>query len=191
MTRAPEQRAEQPPAQPSLQPWSVPVALHEVPETGRSFALIADERTRAAIAKLAGLRALPRLEAHFELMPRGRDRLHVTGTIAATVGQDCVVTLEPIDSEIEEPVDLVFAPPAAPTIVEEEGARIEVTPVDAPEPLIGGSIDLGAIASEFLMLAIDPYPRKSGVVFEPPAKETDTGGPFAALAALKKKGIPD
>jgi len=75
--------------------------------------------------------------------------------------------------------------------VEEEGAQIEVTPVDAPEPLIGGSIDLGAIASEFLMLAIDPYPRKSGVVFEPPAKETDTGGPFAALAALKKKGIPD
>jgi hypothetical protein len=117
--------------------------------------------------------------------------LHVTGTIAATVGQDCVVTLEPIDSEIEEPVDLVFAPPAAPTIVEEEGARIEVTPLDAPEPIMGGSIDLGAIASEFLMLAIDPYPRKAGVVFEPPAKEADTGGPFAALAALKKKGIPD
>jgi uncharacterized metal-binding protein YceD (DUF177 family) len=185
MTRAPEQRAEQPPAQ----PWSVPVALHEVPETGRSITLVADERTRAAIAKLAGLRALPRLEAHFEIMPRGRDRLHVTGTIAATVGQDCVVTLEPIDSEIEEPVDLVFAPSAAPTIVEEEGARIEVTSVDAPEPLIGGSIDLGAIASEFLMLAIDPYPRKAGVVFEPPAKDADTGGPFAGLAALKKKGI--
>jgi len=191
MTRAPEQRPEQASVQPSLQPWSVPVALHEVPEAGRSFALVADERTRAAIAKLAGLRALPRLEAHFEVMPRGRDGLHVTGTIAATVGQDCVVTLEPIDSEIEEAVDLVFAPPAAPTIVEEEGARVEVTPVDAPEPLVGGSIDLGAIASEFLMLAIDPYPRKAGVVFEPPAKDVDTGGPFAALAALKKKGISD
>jgi hypothetical protein len=73
--------------------------------------------------------------------------------------------------------------------VEEEGALVEVTPVDAPEPLIGGSIDLGAIASEFLMLAIDPYPRKAGVAFEPPANDEDTGGPFAALAALKKKGI--
>src|SRR5262245_2424208 len=169
-------------------PWSVPVAVHEVPETGRHFALAADERTRAAIAKLAGLRALPRLEAHFEVAPRGRDRLQVTGTIAATVGQDCVVTLEPIESEIDEPVDLVFAPPTPPTIVEEEGAQSEVPPVDAPWPLVGGSIDLGAIASEFLMLAIDPYPRKAGVVFEPPAKDTDTGGPFAALAALKKKG---
>jgi len=187
MTRAPEQ-----PSQPSpLQPWSVPVALHEVPETGRSFTLVADERTREAVAKLAGLRSLPCLEARFELTPRGRDRLHVAGTISATVGQDCVVTLEPIENEIEEQVDLVFAPPAAPTILHEEGERVEVTPVDAPEPLIGNSVDLGAIASEFLMLAIDPYPRKSGVAFEPPAKEADTGGPFAALATLKKKEIGD
>jgi Large ribosomal RNA subunit accumulation protein YceD len=186
------QTSQQPSGQPSSgQPWSVPVALHEVPETGRSFVLVADEHTRAAIAKLAGLRALPRLEARFEVTPRGRDGLHVMGTIAATIGQDCVVTLEPIESEIEEPVDLVFGPPAAPLLVEEEGSQIEVTPVEAPEPLVGGSIDLGAIASEFLMLAIDPYPRKPGAVFEPPAKEADTGGPFAALAALKKKGIAD
>ena len=71
--------------------------------------------------------------------------------------------------------------------MDEKGERVEVTPIDAPEPLIGNSVDLGAIASEFLMLAVDPYPRKAGVAFEPPAKEADTGGPFAALAALKKK----
>jgi uncharacterized metal-binding protein YceD (DUF177 family) len=179
MTRAPEQ--------PSEKPWSVQVALQEVPETGRSFTLVADERAREAVAKLAGLRSLPRLQAQFEVTPRGRDGFHVAGTISATVGQDCVVTLEPIENEIEEQVDLVFAPPAAPTIVDEEGERVEVTPLDAPEPLIGNSVDLGAIASEFLMLAIDPYPRKAGVAFEPPAKEADTGGPFAALAALKKQ----
>jgi uncharacterized metal-binding protein YceD (DUF177 family) len=185
MNRAPEQPSPLQP--PPLQAWSVPVALHEVPETGRSFALVADERTRDAVAKLAGLRSLPRFEAQFEVTPRGRDRVQVAGTISATVGQDCVVTLEPIENEIEEQVDLVFAPPTVPTIVHEEGERVEVTPVDAPEPLIGNSVDLGAIASEFLMLAIDPYPRKAGVAFEPPAKEADTGGAFAALAALKKK----
>lgn len=168
------------------QPWSVPVAVHDVPETGRSFVLVADQRTREAIAKLAGLRSLPRLEASFEVVPRGRDGLHVTGTIAATVGQVCVVTLEPMESEIEESIDLVFAPPTVPTIVDEEGTKVEVTPVDAPEPLVGGAIDLGAIASEFLILSIDPYPRKPGAVFEPPAAGADTGGPFAALAALKK-----
>src|SRR6266581_7817094 len=119
MIRAPEQ----PSKQPSKQHWSVPVTLQEVPDNGRSFRLVADERTREAVAKLAGLRSLPRLEAQFEVTPRGQDGLHVAGTISATVGQDCVVTLEPIENEIEEQVDLAFVPPAAPTIVDEAGER--------------------------------------------------------------------
>src|SRR5258708_7050889 len=138
MTRAPEQ--------PSEKPWSVPVALQEAPETGRSFTLVADERTREAVAKLAGLRSLTRLEAQFEVTPRGRDGLHVAGTISATVGQDCVVTLEPIENEIEEQVDLVFAPPAAPTIGDEGGEPVEGTPPETPEPPAGSSARLGARA---------------------------------------------
>ena len=46
-------------------------------------------------------------------------------------------------------------------------------------------LDLGAIATEFLILGIDPYPRKAGVEFAPPAVENDDPHPFAALAALK------
>src|SRR5215467_11087034 len=170
----------------SEQAWSAPVAVHDVPETGRSIALGADERTRAAIAKLAGLRSLPRLEAHFEVARHGRDGLRVTGRVAATVGQTCVVTLEPIETDLVDEIDLVFAPPTAPVIVDEEGAKVEVTSVDAPEPLIGGTVDLGAIATEFLILAIDPYPRKPGAVFEQQAVEGQPDSPFAALEALKK-----
>ena len=168
------------------QPWSVPVAIHDVPEIGRSFSLVADERTRAAIAKLAGLRTLSRLEVAFDVALEGRDGLHVTGRVSATVGQTCVVTLEPIENEVEEDVDLVFKPVATPAIIEEDGIQIEVAAVDAPEPLIGGGIDLGAIATECLILGIDPYPRKAGAVFERPAAGKDTAGPFAALAVLKK-----
>ena len=28
--------------------------------------------------------------------------------------------------------------------------------------LVGGTVDLGAIATEFLILGLDPYPRKTG-----------------------------
>ena len=167
-------------------PWSIPVSLHEVPESGRSITIVADEPARAAIAKLADLRALPRLEANFDLSPRGRDGLHVVGRVAATVGQTCVVTLEPIESEIEEDVDVVFAPPSTPIYVEEDGARVEIDPVDAPEPLTGNTVDLGVLATEFFILAIDPYPRKSGVEFDPPAADKGDGHPFAALAALEE-----
>ena len=59
-------------------------------------------------------------------------------------------------------------------------------PADGPEPLIGGAVDLGAIAIEFLILGIDPYPRKPGAVFEASPAGDDPAKPFAALAALKK-----
>src|SRR4051812_29602980 len=92
--------------------WSVPVALAEVPESGRHFDLVADEHRREAIAKLTGVTAVPRLAASFDLARYGRNGLHVVGRVAATVGQACVVTLEPIENEIEEPIDLVFTPAA-------------------------------------------------------------------------------
>jgi hypothetical protein len=58
---------------------------------------------------------------------------------------------------------------------------------EPPEPLVNGAVDLGAIATEFLILGIDLYPRKDGARFSPP--EVDDGGarPFAALEALKKR----
>jgi hypothetical protein len=58
---------------------------------------------------------------------------------------------------------------------------------DPPDPIIGGRIDLGALAAEFLSLGLDPYPRKPGVDFEAP--EGDAPGeesPFAALGKLRR-----
>jgi len=164
--------------------WSVPIAVADVPETGLRVALAADERTRLSVAKLADLRALSRFEATFELARHGRGGLHLVGTLSATVGQICVLTLEPIENEVEENIDLVFAP-AAISIAEATGSVEEVS-LDGPEPLADGVIDLGALATEFLILAIDPYPRKPGAVFEAPDAPDDSDQPFAALAALKK-----
>jgi hypothetical protein len=164
--------------------WSVPLAVSEVPETGRHVDLVADEGTRAALAKLLGLAALPRLAASFDVTPHGRGGLHVVGRVSATVGQTCVVTLEPIENDIDEAIDLIFAPASAlPAAL--AGGELEVPAEDAPEVLTGGHIDLGAIATEFLILAIDPYPRKPDAVFQPPPAGDDSAHPFAALAALK------
>ena len=170
----------------SKPPWSAPVAVHQVPETGRHFDLVADENTRAAVAHAIGLRALPRFAASFDVSRQGRDGLHVVGRVSATAGQTCVVTLEPIENEIDEVVDLVFAPAVASEASDESDVHSKVAADDAPEPLVGGVVDLGVVATEFLSLGIDPYPRKAGVEFAAPAAEDDTPHPFAALAALKK-----
>jgi hypothetical protein len=160
--------------------WSVPIRLDDVPEAGRRIDIEADAAACAAVAAAAGVDGVTRLHAGFDLARRGRDGLRVVGTVSATVRQTCVVTLDPVENEIAEEIDLVFAPLT--------GTRGNVAAADmseAPEPLVDGVVDLGAIATEFLVLGVDPYPRKAGAVFEPPASADAGGHPFAALAALR------
>jgi uncharacterized metal-binding protein YceD (DUF177 family) len=166
-------------------PWHVPVALDDVPEEGQHFDLAADADTRAAVARLAGLRDLPRLQASFDVSRRGHGGLHVAGRVSATAGQTCVVTLEPLANEVTEDIDLLFVPaPAVPG--EPDAAAQDVSTDDETELLVDGKVDLGALAAEFLILGLDPYPRKPGAVFQPPVDTSTDDGPFAALDVLKK-----
>ncbi|MDI3471671.1 MAG: DUF177 domain-containing protein [Pseudolabrys sp.] len=161
-------------------PWSVPVSVADIPEDGRHYDLVADQEVRQAVAKISGLRALSKLDASFDLERRG-DTVTVRGEVHADVGQTCVVTLDPIDTQVSEAVDLEFVPPADDAVIPAKGGR------EPPEPLENGIVDLGAVATEFLILGLDPYPRKPGVEFSPPAAGDEAEKPFAALAALKKR----
>jgi hypothetical protein len=170
----------------SKPPWSVPVTVSGIPEGGKRFDLAADEATRAEVAQIAGLRSLSRLQATFDVARYGSDGLRVEGEVSATVGQTCVVTLDPVDNEVKEEVNLLFTPPSTAVAGEDDDDEKIVVDPGEPEPLIGETIDLGALATEFLIVGIDPYPRKPGATFQPPAVEDDSEHPFAALAALKK-----
>ena len=173
--------------------WHVPIRLEDVPETGRRVEMVADAPTREAIAAFADVDAVPALSASFDVVRRGKDGLRVSGEVRARVGQTCVVTLEPMESEIVETVDVLYEPPvadAAPVRTASTHPGATGSPVfedaeDPPEPLIDGIADLGALATEFLLLGIDPYPRKPDASFEQPSANTGESGPFAALARLK------
>jgi hypothetical protein len=169
-------------------PWSVTVRLDEVPESGRHVVLEASEETRAALATPAGVDAVERLIATLDLSRRGRDGLHVEGRVNATVRQTCVVSLEPVVNTIDEAVDVDFAPPRDGEQSLSDEIELDSNADDEPEPLIGNSVDLGLLATEFLILGVDPYPRKGDASFAPPASGEAAANPFAALAAWSKKG---
>ncbi len=170
-------------------PWSVAVRLDEVGETGRHVELDASEETRAALAEPAGVDAVERLHATFDLARRGREGLRVSGRVNGTVRQSCVVTLEPVLNEIDETIDVDFVPAREDVGAGHAGDEIVLTPSsNERETLLDGTVDLGALATEFLILGVDPYPRKAGASFEVPKPASDPAGhPFAALAELKKK----
>jgi hypothetical protein len=132
-------------------------------------------------------------QASLDVTPIPDGRVHVVGRVWARIGQTCVVTLDPVDNDIDEAIDLIFAPASqirelAESVDDTEG---EAEVPDPPEPIVDGAIDLGRLATDALFLGIDPYPRKPGAVFEPPAVPVDPEDhPFAALKALKTAAKP-
>jgi len=170
-------------------PWRVPVVVAQIPETGLHRDLEADQAIRNAVADVGGLREVLSVQASFDVTPMSGGRFQVAGHVRARVGQTCVVTLEDIENNIDEPIDLIFAPPEQipqmAALVDEAEEGDEETP-DPPEPIENGMIDLGRVATDALYLAVDPYPRKPGAVFEPVLEAADPEDhPFAALKALK------
>ncbi len=170
-------------------PWRVPVTVAQIPETGLHREIEADQTIRHAIAEMGGLREVLSANASFDVMPKSGGRFHVTGHVRARIGQTCVVTLEEIENDIDEQVDLIFAPseqvPQMAALVDEAEESDEETP-DPLEPIENGMIDLGKVATDALYLAVDPYPRKPGAVFERMVEAADPEDhPFAALKALK------
>jgi uncharacterized metal-binding protein YceD (DUF177 family) len=170
-------------------PWRSPVTVAQIPDTGLHREIEADSTVREALAELAGLREILSAHASFDVTMRGDARVHVVGQVRARVGQTCVVTLDPVENEIDEAIDLEFAPPEqirelSDLVDEAEEGEGEIP--DPPEPIMGGTIDLGRLATDALFLGIDPYPRKPGVVFEPTVEAADPEDhPFAALKRLK------
>jgi hypothetical protein len=175
-------------------PWSVPVIVAQIPDTGLHREIEADRAARGAMAVVAGLREILSASASLDLTLEKAGRVHVAGRVRARVGQTCVVSLDPIENDIEEAIDLIFVPPEQIRELAElvdEAAESDTEIPDPPEPIVNGVIDLGRLATDALFLGIDPYPRRSDAVFEPMVEAPDPEDhPFAALKALQPRAKP-
>jgi hypothetical protein len=176
----------------SANPWSVPIVVAQIPDGGLHREFAASSNQRSALAALGGLREVLSANASLDLTLMREGRVHVVGRVKARVGQTCVVTLDPIENQIDEVIDLIFAPPEqVPALADlvDDAAESDAEIPDPPEPIVGGLIDLGRLATDALFLGVDPHPRKPGAVFDLPATPDDPEDhPFAALKALKPAG---
>jgi hypothetical protein len=178
-------------------PWSVPIIVAQIPDTGLHREIEADRAARDAMAEIAGLREILSVSASLDLTPKKEGRVHVAGRVRARIGQTCVVSLDPIENDIDEAIDLIFAPPEQiPELADlvDEAAESDTEIPDPPEPIVNGIIDLGRLATDALFLGVDPYPRKPNAFFEPIIEAADPEDhPFAALKTLQpnaKRGAP-
>jgi hypothetical protein len=174
-------------------PVSFLAHIARLPQKGMPVVIEAGEKERAALAAAHGLLEVKNYRAELLVAPWKRHGVKVSGSVAADIVQECVVTLDPVENHVEEGVEGLFLPEdsklgrlgfhsGGEIILDSEGP-------DSPETFTGDTIDVGAFAEEFFGLGIDPYPRKAdAVVVETESESEIAEGPLQEkLRQLKLK----
>ncbi len=132
--------------------------------------------------------SVERLSADVTIRAVSTGRYRLSGRLEALLTQTCVVTLEPVQSRIDEELSAELWP--AEDIGPLADGEHSVLEGDVPEPVENGRIAIGRIVFEHLAAAIDPYPRKEDASFDAEAlgvgeQSSKPAGPFAVLSKLK------
>ncbi len=127
-------------------PFSRPLRTVDVTPDGVTVRIETTEAERTATARFLRLAEISSLSAELLVRPWRGKGLSVTGQVKADVVQACIVTLEPVPEEVDEPVDIRFLPPdALPGPAFDLEVEIDPEAEDLPDPLAGDGIDLGAL----------------------------------------------
>ena len=185
--------------------WSYRIDVADIETKPQSFFLSANDDERKHLARRLGLESLDELSAKLNIMrdPSGH-RITVDGNLKAKVVQRCVITDEPVDGWIEEDFEAFYADNSqtvsfvkAQQDRDSQKGHREVKMVDEdqdPEPIVDGFIEAGELVTQYLSLAINPYPHAEGAHFEygdDNNKDRDASpsrqNPFEALKNWKAK----
>ena len=172
-----------------------PVDVHVLPSSGLKLKIEANEAEGEALARDVEILSIESFKAELLFRRWRKDGISLKGRIFANVAQQCVITLEPVHSEIVEDFERVFLPEgsklAKPEINAEGEMILDPEGQDIPDLFAGKTLDAWSILTEHLQLALDPFPRALGATLAEfsdivrEGTEDEVGSPFAALAALK------
>lgn len=161
------------------------------PDRPSPFHLEPGPEARSELARALGVPKLRKLRFSGALHPRGTRDWELRAELGATVVQACVVTLEPVTTRIDEPVQRTYLAelpelPEAEEIETPDDDSIEALPVE---------IDLTEILLEALALAVPAYPRSpEAEALDAEARPRGAASldaaqekPFASLAGFKAR----
>lgn len=124
----------------------------------QSFDLRPEAATLDELARALDLSALRKVRFQGDLRPLGKGDWELTGTLGATMIQPCGVTLTPVTTRIDEPVERRYV---AAMDLSTLPAEVEMPEDVSVEPL-PAELDLSEVMIEALTLAVPPFPRADG-----------------------------
>jgi uncharacterized metal-binding protein YceD (DUF177 family) len=172
-------------------PLSQPYRVADLPtRKPHRFTWVPDAAALAALAPLVGAQTLRAVTLEGEFRPTGRHDVVLEARLRATAVQPCGITLAPVTTRIDAPVQRRYLS----EMPEPEGDEVEMPEDDSAEPL-PAVIDLADVLAEALTLALPLYPRAPGaelgaVQAAAPGVEPLTDEkvrPFAGLGALRDR----
>jgi uncharacterized metal-binding protein YceD (DUF177 family) len=136
--------------------FSVIISLETIGDQPHLLKISASDEERRALAKRFDLVDIDELSAELALKWRKMNKvLSLKGRFSAKVTQSCVLTLNPIDAEINQELDILFA--------QNEEDIMSFVDLNETELLDSPEIDVGEIVAEELSLSLEPYPRCNNI----------------------------
>ncbi len=185
--------------------WSFLVRAEDISAQGKIVQLEPNQTEKKALAKRLGIVALDDLKVKVKLSRENAHIVHVEGHLDARVTQKCVVSLEPIETDISEDFEAWFADESRAVNFKKAQHEAQnkkelmelpmLEEADDPEPMENGMIELGDLSAQYLSLSIPAYPQKEGVAYQNPEPEEAPKAdkthlkvnPFAALKDWRPK----
>ena len=170
--------------------WSHTTA--EIPLKGLDVTRDADVAQRTALAAMLDILGIERLRVTYRIEPAASGRYRLTGQIKARVAQACVVTLDPVISDVTDRMEVEFRPITGKEEIQGGNPDAELAILDAEEfePIEEHRLAVGRVVAETLAAALPRYPRGPDAALdqhEAGPAEGGTVNPFAALAGWKPK----
>ncbi|MEP3233939.1 MAG: DUF177 domain-containing protein [Hyphomicrobiales bacterium] len=173
-----------------------PLAVSAIPRNGYQTTLTLSDDEKAAVCTFYNLLEVLKFEADITLTKRTTTKFIVEGRLKAKVHQPCVVSLAPVETIIDEDINLVLLPEDEfERFLErkdEDGSLIISLEDDIPDTYQGDKVQLGVLVLEHLALGLHPYPQAEGAELEEGSDDGELRqNPFAGLASLKDKLKPN
>ncbi len=169
-------------------PWSHTVTLAQAARGLPPQTLEASERDRKALARYLDVVSVAELTAQVSAEP-WLDGTELHGRFSVRLTQTCSVSADDFEDTLAGDFMVRVVPRGSSNAPQDESlGEVDLDPEadDPPDVAEGDTIDLAHYVVEHLALALDPFPRKPGAVFEPPEEEK-LASPFAVLRNLHPK----
>ena len=145
------------------------IAVQRISSQGYKMSFKATKEECTKIAKRLGLLALKSFQGEAQI--KRADLITGRLSFQACVEQASVISLKPVETKLQDSVDLTFVEDEPEETSLEETAQIEQ-----------GIIHLGELFIQYLSLALPDYPRNKGESFE--GHEEAAPNPFSVLKKL-------